>query len=152
VRCAAEREADAGLAVSPFLALPMPALCAGFIQGIAAPMLSALGASLPFVADVALPLARANAAAWAAVAAGEAGAASAAVPERPRIGDTALECVAEHVARRSAAHAAAETAAAEAKAPMAAMQALVSAQRLFSCFALAPARVSGDTSRAALGL
>jgi hypothetical protein len=123
---AAEREADAGLSVTPFLLLPLPALCAGFTSGVASPLLALLGESLPFVAAVAQQ-ATANAAAWT-----DAGmtAAPPSPPERPRIGTTALECVAEHVARRAAAQQAqaagvscvhAPVAAPPAEAPMAAV-------------------------------
>lgn len=75
-------------------------------------MLERLAAVVPFAADVALPLARANAAAWARLAAGEPaseagnaeGEADAIVaPEWPRIGSTPLACVAGH--RAAAPHA-----------------------------------------------
>jgi hypothetical protein len=93
------------------LACPVIINPQGFIDGLAAPMLAALGATLPFVADVALPLAAANAAAWADAAAA---AAPPAAPERPRIGETGLACAAEHGACRAAAAAAAAAASAAA--------------------------------------
>ena len=125
---AAEREVDAGLTVSPFLKLPIPQLCKvrcfvrctlcadlpdyrvyvqGFIEGIAAPMFQQLGLVVPLAANVALPLARANAAEWGRLGALQEGAAADALeatipPERPRIGTTALACAAEHAARREA--------------------------------------------------
>jgi len=121
---------DAGLTVSPFLTLQIPQLCKvrfarlprhparwqlslpvlpplqGFAEGIAMPMLQQLSRALPFVADVSLPFARANAAEWGRLGASPEAAAADALgatmpPERPHIGATALACAAEHSAARA---------------------------------------------------
>ena len=84
----AERERQAGLPPTAFLSAPMAGMCKGFILGLAGPMIRSLGAALPWVTKVAVPLMEANVEHWSSEAAGVC------PPERPTITGTPLECVA----------------------------------------------------------
>ena len=84
----AERERQASLPPTAFLSAPMAGMCKGFIIGLAGPMIRSLGAALPWIATVAVPLMEANVEHWTGEAEGLC------PPERPSITGTPLECVA----------------------------------------------------------